>query len=89
MGQVIRVKLSEPKGKMYAEFTGCIIQNLKWPGYMGKPDYVELRFLFNDEYNGFSKYSNQDEGTNCSKKNVIKHLSPYFKKIEFIEKKGK
>lgn len=80
MGKVIRVKVSEPKGKKYAEFTGCMVQNLHWPGFMGKPDSLELRFLFNDEYNGFSIY---DKDANCSKKNVIKHLSPFFNKIEF------
>ena len=83
MGRPIRVKLSEPKGKQYAEFTGCFIQALTMSGFMDKPKYLELRFLFNDEYNGFSIIN---EG--CNKKNVIKNLSPYFNKIEFIEKKG-
>ena len=80
MGKVIRVKVSEPKTKQYAEFTECIVQNLRFSGFMGKPATLELRFIFNDEFNGFS-ILNVD--ANCSKKNVIKHLSPYFNKIEF------
>lgn len=84
MGKVIRVKLSEPKTKMYADQTLCFVQNLSYPGFMGKPDYKELRFLFGDEYNGFSLYSNTHKNTNCSEKNVILHLSPYFNKIEIL-----
>lgn len=78
MAKNIYIRLSNPISDKYSKFNKACCQNISQPSWSNYKK--ELRIDFLNEYDCITLYD-----INCSKKNIIKILSTYFKTIEFYE----